>query len=88
MEKVFLDTNIVIYANDGRDIVKQDRALRLIVSLIKANTGTISTQVLQEYASVALRKLHQENEIIIRQIKLLESFEVVRHSPGMIRRAL
>jgi len=88
MEKVFLDTNIIIYANDERDKVKQDKALQLITDLMKDNTGTISTQVLQEYASVALRKLHQKYEIIIRQIKLLESFEVVRQSPEMIRRAL
>ncbi|MCK5674603.1 MAG: PIN domain-containing protein, partial [Spirochaetales bacterium] len=88
MEKVFLDTNIIVYANDTRDRAKQDRALELITNLMETNTGTISTQVLQEYAAVALRKLHQKHEIIIRQIKLLESFEVVRQSPDMIRRAL
>ena len=88
MEKIFFDTNIIVYANDERDKVKQDRALRLITSFMKKNNGTISTQVLQEYASVALHKLHQKYEIILRQIKLLESFEVVRQSPDMIIRAL
>ena len=62
MEKIFLDTNIIIYANDERDKVKQDKALQLITNLMKTNNGTISTQVLQEYASVALRKLHQKHE--------------------------
>ena len=80
--------NTIIYANDERDKVKQDKALGLITDLMKTNNGTISTQVLQEYASVALRKLHQRHEIILRQLKLLESFEVVRQSPDMIRRAL
>lgn len=88
MEKVFLDTNVIIYANDERNKIKQDKALQLVTNLMKTNSGTISTQVLQEYASVALRKLHQRHEIIIRQIKLLESFEIVRQSPDMIRRAL
>ncbi len=88
MDKVFLDTNIVIYANDKRDRYKQDKALELITGLMKANRGTISTQVLQEYTFVALRKLHQNYEIILRQLKLMESFEVVRQSPEMIRRAV
>ncbi len=88
MEKVFLDTNIIIYANDTRDKEKQDKALQLITGLMKTNNGTISTQVLQEYASVAIRKLNQNYEIVLRQIKLLETFEVVRQSPEMIRRAL
>lgn len=88
MDKVFLDTNIVVYANDKRDKYKQDKALELITGLMKANRGTISTQVLQEYTFVALRKLEQKHEIILRQLKLLESFEVVKQSPEMIRRAV
>lgn len=88
VDKVFLDTNIVVYANDKRDKYKQDKALELITGLMKANRGTISTQVLQEYTFVALRKLDQKHEIILRQLKLLESFEVVRQSPEMIRRAV
>ena len=66
MEKVFLDTNIIIYANDTRDKEKQDKALQLITGLMKTNNGTISTQVLQEYASVAIRKLNQNYEIVLR----------------------
>ena len=88
MDKVFLDTNIVVYANDTRDKQKQDKALQLITGLMKAKTGTISTQILQEYTFVAIKKLHQDYSIILRQLKLLESFEVVRQSPEMIRRAV
>ena len=88
MEKVFIDTNIVVYANDSRDMKKQNAAIELITSLMKAKNGVISTQVLQEYAAVAIRKLQQKHEIVIRQLKLLEAFEVVRQSPEMIRRAL
>lgn len=88
MEKLFLDTNIIIYANDTRDRHKQDIALKLITGLMETNKGTISTQVMQEYAFVALCKLHQEYGVIVRQLKLLESFEVVRQSPDMIRRAV
>ena len=88
MDKIFLDTNIVVYANDKRDRYKQEKAIRLITGLMQNNRGTISTQVLQEYTFVVAKKLHQEYSIILRQLKLLETFEIVRQSPEMIRRAV
>ncbi len=88
MEKVFIDTNIIIYANDKRDKEKQTKALKVVTNLMKSNGGTISTQVLQEYAFVASKKLNQRHDVILRQLKLLESFEVIRQSPEMIRRAV
>ena len=54
MTKVFLDTNILIYAVDKRDPVKHDRAIEAVEQCIGDGSGVISTQVLQEFASVAL----------------------------------
>ena len=88
MEKVFIDTNIIIYANDKRDKKKQTDALKVVTDLMKSNGGTISTQVLQEYAFAALTKLNQKHDVVLRQLKLLESFEVIRQSTEMIRRAV
>ena len=48
---VFFDTNIVLYLLSG-DVAKADRAEELL-----AIGGVISVQVLNEFASVALRKL-------------------------------
>ena len=47
MEKFFIDTNIIIYANDSRDRQKQAIALDLIKRLMSDGTGVISIQVLQ-----------------------------------------
>ena len=88
MEKIFIDTNIVVYANDKKNKKKQDKAIRIIRKLMESQQGTISTQVMQEYAFVAIKKLHQNYEIILRQLRLLEVFEVVKQSPEMIRRAI
>jgi len=88
MEKIFIDTNIIVYANDGKNTEKQDKAIKVITDLMKLNKGTISTQVLQEYAFVALNKLNQNHDVVLRQLKLLEVFEVIRQSPEMIRRAV
>jgi len=50
--------------------------------------GVISYQVLQEYANTALTKLHQQHTIVLRQLTLLESFEIVLLKPLLIRRAI
>ncbi len=88
MSKSFIDTNIIIYANDARDEAKQKTALNTVAHHMKSGTGVISTQVLQEYAHVALNKLHQRQDVILRQLVLLEGFEVVQQSPGLIRRSV
>lgn len=88
MKKVFIDSNIIIYANDARDTGKQALAIERIAELMRNNTGVISTQVLQEYAVVAIGKLHQNSDVVQRQLLLLESFEIVRTTPALIRRAV
>ena len=88
MNRTFLDSNIIIYANDRRDRAKQERALAVVKELLTTRTGVVSTQVLQEYAAVALTKLHQSPEVVQRQLRLLESFTVVPVSTSMIRRAV
>ena len=88
MAKYFIDTNILIYANDKKDRSKQNTAARIITDLMKSGQGVLSTQVLQEYAHVALNKLGQTEEVVLRQIHLLEHIEVIQQSPAMIRRAV
>jgi len=88
MRKIFIDTNILIYANDGRDKIKQEQAISIVQQLMGFGNGVVSTQVIQEYAAVALNKLNQDSGAVLRQTRLLESFEVVRQSVEMIRRAI
>jgi predicted nucleic acid-binding protein len=88
MNKVFLDTNLIVYANDARDARKQSRAIELVAKAMRDGTGVISTQVMQEYAVVASGRLRQDAETILRQLLLLESLEVVLITPDLIRRAL
>lgn len=88
MNKIFIDTNIVVYANDKRDMNKQKKAINIVKTLMKQGNGAISTQVLQEYAFVAIKKLKQSHDVVLRQIKLLESFEVINQSAEQIRRAI
>jgi predicted nucleic acid-binding protein len=84
----FFDSNIVVYANDGRDVAKQKRALTLIGDAIRSGNGVVSTQVLQEYANVALNKLGQRQDVVLRQLALLERLQVVPQTPALVRRAV
>jgi predicted nucleic acid-binding protein len=86
--KSFLDTNLIVYANDARDPQKQARAIEVITREMRGGTGVISTQVMQEYAVVAGSKLRQAPDTIVRQLLLLESLEVVQVTPVLIRRGL
>ena len=51
--EVFLDTNVLLYAVDDRDIGKRDRARLWLAACWQARCGRVSTQVLNEfYANV------------------------------------
>jgi len=53
---MFFDTNILIYAQDPADPFKQRRAQETMDAAIKADCLVISTQVMQEFYAVAVRK--------------------------------
>jgi predicted nucleic acid-binding protein len=88
VSRIFLDTNILVYAYDLRDSQKQVKAHELVRSLIHRRTGVISTQILQEFASVASTKLRHSTETVIHELILLESLEVVQINPKLIRRSV
>jgi predicted nucleic acid-binding protein len=88
VKRCFIDTNIIVYANDRREKVKQDLAVALVSRLIRERNGVISTQVLQEYANVALSKLGQEADTVLRQIWLLESLRLIVPFPHLVRRSV
>jgi len=55
-EVTFVDTNVLVYAHDRSETRKQPVAEALIRDLWRSRTGSLSTQVLQEFYVVATRK--------------------------------
>jgi predicted nucleic acid-binding protein len=53
--RVFVDTNVLVYAHDVSTGVKHERARSLVERLWQERTGAVSTQVLQELY-VSLRR--------------------------------
>jgi predicted nucleic acid-binding protein len=54
--KAFLDTNVLIYAVDRRDIAKNLAANELLERLVSRRIGVCSYQVEQEFFNAAFRK--------------------------------
>ena len=55
--RAFVDTNVLLYAYDAGEVAKQPVAKATLDQLWRERNGTLSTQVLQEFYSVATRKL-------------------------------
>ena len=55
---VFVDTNVLVYAHDASEAVRQPRAAVVLDDLWRDRTGTLSTQVLQEFYVVVTRKFN------------------------------
>ena len=56
-ERVFVDTNVLIYAHDLDAGLKHDRAALLVADLWEKENGIISGQVLQEFYVNVTRKI-------------------------------
>jgi predicted nucleic acid-binding protein len=56
-DRVFVDTNVLIYAHDLDAGLKHDRAAAIIADLWEKENGIISVQVLQEFYVNVTRKI-------------------------------
>lgn len=79
----FFDTNILVYAVSG-DATKADRAEQLV-----ASGGVVSVQVLNEFASVATRKLRARLSLVrhilarFRALCTVVPVEIETHDAGL-----
>jgi predicted nucleic acid-binding protein len=56
-ERVFVDTNVLIYAHDLDAGLKRDRAVSILSRLWENENGIVSVQVLQEFYVRVTRKI-------------------------------
>jgi predicted nucleic acid-binding protein len=54
--RTFVDTNVLAYAHDASETVRQPIAREVLAGHWRARSGALSTQVLQEFYVVATRK--------------------------------
>ena len=90
-QRVFFDTNIVVYCFDTLEPRKQTRAKDVLAHALNSQTGVVSYQVIQEFCNVATKakRLQLPQERILAYINLvLQPMNQVGSSPQLIEFAL
>ena len=87
-DKIFFDTNILVYSGDPSDLHKQKIAQQVTEKSFQENSGFVSTQVLQEYCSIEIKKLRRDPLIIKRSLSAWQRLEVINITPMIIDDAL
>ena len=86
--RVFIDSNVLAYAQDAGSPAKQRASREVISALAGSGDGVISTQVLQEFYVTATRKLGVPPLVAKGVLKTLAVFEIVQVSPMLIQEAV
>ena len=82
--RVFIDTNVLVYSIDRADPAKRKQALDWIATLARTGAGVISTQVLQEFYSAAVRKLGVAPLVAKEHVRDFRIFDTVVVTPEII----
>lgn len=83
-----IDTNVLVYADSADEPIRQRRAIQLIRQHREAGTAVLSTQVLQEFVNVAIRKLGLPAALIRERLNFYGRFELVQTTIPLITNAL
>jgi predicted nucleic acid-binding protein len=77
--KIFLDTNIIVYAFDSSAKKKHEIAKQILIDLWNSGRGLLSTQVLQEYYVTVTQKIPKPlvQDLAVQTIKDLLHWDVV-----------
>lgn len=77
MARRFLDTNVLVYAEDPAAGAKGARAVALVAELMRAGDGVLSTQVLQEFFSICTRKLGLRVADVRERMETFTAFDLI-----------
>jgi len=72
-DKVFLDTNLLLYAFDAGSPAKHAVAVRILEDLWKSGNGILSTQVLQEFFVNVTKKIPKPLSVTVGR-EIVEDF--------------
>ena len=84
--RVFVDTNVFVYAYDGREVEKQAAVQRALAEHL--GDVVVSTQVIAEFYAVTTTKLGLEVEAARRAARDLAALPVVPVRAPMVMRAI
>jgi len=88
-DRVFVDTNILIYSRDASEVDKRPRALACLETLWREQRGHVSAQVLNEYYVTVTRKLTpgMSTDDAWADVSALMAWDPVPIDDGLLHRA-
>lgn len=72
----FLDSNVLVYTDDGHSPRKQRSAIDLAKSAVAEGWGVVSTQILQEYFYVATSKIGIPTDVARAKVDIFGRMDV------------
>jgi len=87
-DKIFFDTNILVYLQSGLDPHKTGISRHLFEQCASDHLLVLSTQVLQEFYITMTRKLGHDPVRIKNILHLFSDFEIIFNSPPIIFEAI
>ena len=88
MPTILMDTNILVYTFDPRDVERQEKAISLLLALERSGAGCLSVQCLSEYVNVVIAKVHLSiDQAIVQVEKWSNSFPVFNLTPQIVLEA-
>ena len=88
MSKIFIDTNILVYTLDQKNIEKRDAARVIVKKVVESHLPVISTQVIQEFFVVASSKLKADSIVVKNIIHNFHNMEIVNNDLDLIEQAI
>lgn len=88
MSKIFIDTNILVYTLDQKNIEKRDMARKIVKKVVESHQPVISTQVIKEFYVVASSKLKADPIVVKNIIHNFHNMEIVNNDLDLIEQAI
>jgi len=88
VSKIFIDTNILVYTLDQKNIVKRDMARKIVKKVVESHQPVISTQVIKEFYVVASTKLKADPIVVKNIIHNFHNMEIVNNDLDLIEQAI
>jgi len=88
VSKIFIDTNILVYTLDQKNIEKRDLARRIVKKVVESHQPVISTQVIKEFYVVASSKLKADPIVVKNIIHNFHNMEIVNNDLDLIEQAI
>ena len=86
--KVFLDTNVFLYAFLNQDVAKKMIAAKILATAMRDGNGYVSLQVAKEFCNVMTKKSSKPISELAVALALISRFNCTAGSFGKVRRAL